>query len=67
MSCPREKVSESTYPDSPVSEHSVTCYCDFSLYQLTQRHLLDWHATVDKAELLETFAGYHPGLLAVLK
>jgi len=27
---------------------------------------LDWHATVEKTEVLETLAGYHPSLLAVV-
>ncbi len=27
----------------------------------------DWHASVDKSEVLEKYAGFHPGILAVIK
>jgi len=35
--------------------------------QLISPVSLDWHATVETAEVLGTFAGYHPSLLAVVK
>lgn len=28
---------------------------------------IDWHAAVDKSEVLEMYAGYNPSLLAVIK
>jgi hypothetical protein len=55
--------------DPPLSDYSrlpvtVTPY----MYQPAHPTVsLDWHATVEKAEVLETFAGYHPSLLAVVK
>ncbi len=56
------------YPTPQYQITAFACYCDLYLHQLTQSTLpLDWHATVEKAELLETFADYHPSLLAVLK
>lgn len=36
-----------------------------SLDRLT--HTADWQCQVDTSEVLQTFAGYHLGLLAVMK
>jgi hypothetical protein len=39
------------------------------LYKLTVQLTLviDWQCQVDTSEILQTFAGYHPDLLAVMK
>lgn len=57
------------YPRSHIIRlHPFACYCDHYMYQPAHCTVsLDWHATVEKAEVLETFAGYHPSLLAVVK
>jgi hypothetical protein len=44
------------------------CYCALCIYQPAHFPFsIDWHAAIEKTEVLEKFAGYHPGLLAVVK
>ena len=47
---------------------SFACYCDPYTYQPAHSTVpLDWHVTVEKIKVLETFASYHPSILAVVK
>lgn len=37
------------------------------LSELTTRSRIDWHASIDKSEVLEKYAGFHSGILTVIE
>lgn len=39
----------------------------WELMRLTHTMTLDYQADVDKAQVIEKFAGFHPSLLAIIK
>jgi hypothetical protein len=57
------------YSRSPfVRLQPFACYCTPCIYQPAHSTIsIDWHAGIEKTEVLEKFAGYHPRLLAVIR